>query len=135
MRSYWWHLEQGFSYPKLEFHGVRHSAAAYKLELSDGDDKSVQGDTGHAKADTLLNIYAHTQDKRRQQLSKKFEQDFYGRQNSSPVIASNEQLFNFLLEKSQSDPSLQAELFELIKENPDLQRMVLNAMVAMKKSS
>ena len=130
-----WQSDQGLSYPKLEFHGVRHSAATYKLELSDGDYKSVQGDTGHAKADTLLNIYAHTQDKRRQQLSRKFEQDFYNRQNSTSTIASNEQLFGFLLEKAQSDPNLQAELFELIKENPDLQRMALTAMVAMKKSS
>lgn len=44
-----WQKEHGTHYPALECHGIRHSGSTYKLELSEGDYKSVQGDTGMPK--------------------------------------------------------------------------------------
>lgn len=32
------------------FHSLRHSSTTYKLKLSGGDIKAVQGDTGHSEA-------------------------------------------------------------------------------------
>lgn len=61
----------------ISFHGIRHSSATYKLILSEGDYKAVQGDTGHKTADMLMNTYAHIQDINRQKLAKKLEQEFY----------------------------------------------------------
>ena len=43
------------------FHGLRHSSATYQLLQSDGDFKSVQGNTGHATAAVLMGTYAHLQ--------------------------------------------------------------------------
>lgn len=39
------HLE----FPRIVFHGLRHSSATYQLMISGGDIKSVQGTTGHAQ--------------------------------------------------------------------------------------
>lgn len=59
------------------FHGLRHSSATYQLLQSDGDFKSVQGNTGHATAAVLMDTYAHTQDKPRLELTEKIEANFY----------------------------------------------------------
>ena len=59
------------------FYGLRHSSATYQLLQSDGDFKSVQGNTGHATAAVLMDTYAHTQDKPRLELTEKIEANFY----------------------------------------------------------
>ena len=38
------------NFPKVVFHSLRHTSTTYKLKLSGGDIKAVQGDTGHAQA-------------------------------------------------------------------------------------
>lgn len=37
--------------PDVVFHSLRHTSVTYKLKLSGGDIKAVQGDSGHAQAD------------------------------------------------------------------------------------
>ena len=64
-------------FPRIVFHGLRHSSATYQLMQSGGDFKSVQGNTGHATATVLMDTYAHTQDKPRLELTEKIEADFY----------------------------------------------------------
>ena len=61
----------------LDFDGLRHSSATYQLLKSDGDFKSVQGNTGHATASVLMDTYAHMQDKPRLELTEKIEANFY----------------------------------------------------------
>lgn len=39
--------------PKTES-SIRHTSVTYKLKLSGGDIKAVQGDSGHAKAEELM---------------------------------------------------------------------------------
>ena len=93
----WYHLWRA-EHPEFEqivFHGLRHSSATYQLLQSDGDFKSVQGNTGHATASVLMDTYAHTQDKPRLELTEKIEANFYSqdltpaapqpRQNEKPV--------------------------------------------------
>ena len=75
----WYRLWRS-AHPEFEqivFHGLRHSSATYQLLQSDGDFKSVQGNTGHATAAVLMNTYAHTQDKPRLELAEKIEANFY----------------------------------------------------------
>ena len=64
-------------FPRIVFHGLRHSSATYQLLQSGGDFKSVQGNTGHATATVLMDTYAHTQDKPRLELTEKIEANFY----------------------------------------------------------
>ena len=69
-------------FPRIVFHGLRHSSATYQLIISGGDVKAVQGTTGHATADMLVNTYAHIQQSSRVELGKKFEEGFYAKQES-----------------------------------------------------
>ena len=75
-----WYRQWQSAHPEFEqivFHGLRHSSATYQLLQSDGDFKSVQGNTGHATASVLMDTYAHTQDKPRLELTEKIEANFY----------------------------------------------------------
>ena len=58
------------------------SVATYQLMLSGGDVKAIQGTTGHATADMLVNTYAHIQQSSRVELGRKFEEGFYAKQES-----------------------------------------------------
>ena len=66
-------------FPRIVFHGLRHSSVIYQLMISGGDIKAVQGTTGHASADMLVNTYAHIQQSSRVELGKKFESGFYAK--------------------------------------------------------
>ena len=93
-----WYRQWRSVHPEFEqivFHGLRHSSATYQLLQSEGDFKSVQGNTGHATAAVLMDTYAHTQDKPRLELTEKIEANFYSqdltpatpqpRQNEKPA--------------------------------------------------
>ena len=64
-------------FEKIVFHGLRHSRATYQLMISGGDVKAVQGTTGHASTNLLVNTYAHIQQDSRKKLGKRFEEGFY----------------------------------------------------------
>ena len=84
--------------------------------ISGGDVKAVQGTTGHATADMLVNTYAHIQKSSRVELGKKFEEGFYVKQESpSPqaVPAAGEPTISMtaLLELlKNADPEVKAQL-------------------------
>ena len=42
--------------PDVVFHSLRHTSVTYKLKLSGGDIKAVQGDSGHAQADMVTTM-------------------------------------------------------------------------------
>ena len=77
-------------FEQIVFHGLRHSSATYQLLQSDGDFKSVQGNTGHATASVLMDTYAHTQDKPRLELTEKIEANFYS-QDLTPAAPQSRQ--------------------------------------------
>ena len=78
--------------------------------------KAVQGTTGHATADMLVNTYAHIQQSSRVELGKKFEEGFYAKSESpSPqaVPAAGEPTISItaLLELlKNADPEVKAQL-------------------------
>ena len=101
---------------RIVFHGLRHSSATYQLMISGGDIKAVQGTTGHASADMLVNTYAHIQQSSRVELCKKFESGFYAKPDTpSPqaVPAAGEPTISMtaLLELlKDADPEMKAKL-------------------------
>jgi integrase len=46
----------------IVFHSLRHTSVTYKLKLSGGDIKAVQGDSCHAQADMVTEVYGHILD-------------------------------------------------------------------------
>ncbi len=63
--------------PKVTFHSLRHSSITYKLILTHGNIKAVQGDSGHAQADMITEVYGHILDQHRCAGAELFEEDFF----------------------------------------------------------
>lgn len=68
------------SLSKVSFHSLRHSSITYKLILSCGNIKAVQGDSGHSQAEMVTDLYGHILGKSRRETAARFECDFYLRQ-------------------------------------------------------
>lgn len=112
-----WQNGPGLAFPDIVFHSIRHSSTTYKLVLSQGDIKSVQGDTGHSSAKLVTDTYAHIQVDSRKALADSLEKDFYKKKDT---------------EKSaeEKNPVDVAGLMNLIKENPELKNFLLASVLA-----
>ena len=60
----------------MVFHSLRHTSVTYKLKLSGGDIKAVQGDSGHAQADMVTEVYGHIIDEDRRKNAERMENAF-----------------------------------------------------------
>lgn len=65
------------------FHSLRHLSTGYKLKMTNGDVKSVQGDTGHAEAEMVMDVYSRVIDEDRRLNAKKLDEKFYHSLNES----------------------------------------------------
>ena len=112
-----WQNGPGLAFPDIVFHSIRHSSTTYKLVLSQGDIKSVQGDIGHSSAKLVTDTYAHIQVDSRKALADSLEKDFYKKKDT---------------EKSaeEKNPVDVAGLMNLIKENPELKNFLLASVLA-----
>ncbi|EKK5271570.1 site-specific integrase [Enterococcus faecalis] len=110
-------LCRDFDLPKVEFHSLRHLSTNYKLKMTKGDIKSVQGDTGHSNADMVTDVYTHIIDEDRKMNAKKLNDAFYDADIKSE--SSKEELENLkLLKIIQSLPDeLKEKLLSLDREN------------------
>ena len=59
------------------FHSLRHSSTSIKLQISRGNIKAVQGDTGYAQARMVTEVYAHTNNEERLLLAQKVDENFF----------------------------------------------------------
>lgn len=86
-------LENG--YEDVVFHSLRHLSTGYKLKMTGGDVKSVQGDTGHAEAEMVTDIYSEIIDEDRKNNAKRMDEQFYG--STCPEKEGEEELLRALL--------------------------------------
>ena len=63
--------------PRVVFHSLRHTSITYKLKLTGGDVKAVQGDSGHAQSTMVTDVYSHILDESRQANASLIEEAFY----------------------------------------------------------
>lgn len=103
--------------PNVTFHSIRHSSSTYKLQLSNGDIKSIQGDTGHATSSILIDTYAHIMDENRKINAKKFDDAFYSA--SPPHEKASERNddsdLNWIIKRLSESPELLRKLSDLIR--------------------
>lgn len=66
------------------FHSLRHLSTKYKLKMTHGDIKSVQGDTGHAEAEMVTDVYSEIVDEDRRLNAKSWMKNFM-----TPLIQRN----------------------------------------------
>ena len=111
--------------PKVVFHSIRHTSTTYKLMLSGGDIKGVQGDTGHAQASMVTERYAHILDDNRRMNAERFQQQFYSGPTSEEPAAQPDPL-------QQLDAGeKQALLIKLLAESPEMANMIKSLAQAM----
>ncbi len=91
--------------PLITSHSFRHLGATIKLEITHGNIKAVQADTGHSQSKTLLDIYAHTYNEERIKNSRKLEQTLY---------SDDRDELNHILEKIKANPALLHSIREMI---------------------
>ena len=72
--------------PDVVFHSLHHTSVTYKLKLSGGDIKAVQGDSGHAQADMVTEVYGHIIDEDRRKNAEMMENAFYNKENLNPQM-------------------------------------------------
>jgi len=113
-----WQKESGLNFPfPLTFHEIRHSSSTYKLRASGGDAKSVQGDAGHAKADTLLNTYSHIEDEHIANLTMTIAKDFYGKDVIDEVMSNDNDIDDDIIKRITSNPELQKRTLAALLSN------------------
>ena len=101
-------LEKTHGLTPVVFHSLRHCSTSVKLQLSGGDIKAVQGDTGHAQARMVTDLYAHIDHEDRRQLAQKMEHDF----------------FQMAKEPEQLAPDGSGAALRLLQEHPELLQLV-----------
>lgn len=62
--------------PDVVFHSFRHASITYKLKWNGGDVKSVQGDSGHARAEMVSNVYSHISTRTEDLMRNALRRDF-----------------------------------------------------------
>ena len=108
-------LIQKTGLPPVVFHSLRHCSTTVKLQISGGNIKAVQGDTGHAQARMVTDLYAHTNTEDRRRLAQKMDQDFF--QGSKQPVSDGE---------APEDETSQA--MRLLQENPDMAKLIIAAL-------
>ena len=68
-------------YEVVVFHSLRHLSTGYKLKMTNGDVKSVQGDTGHAEAEMVTDVCSEIIDEDRRFNAQKMDKEFYSTLN------------------------------------------------------
>lgn len=102
--------------PDVVFHSLRHTSVTYKLKLSGGDIKAVQGDSGHAQADMVTEVYGHIIDEDRRKNAELMENAFYNKENLKPEMRGPE-LNN---KKPVVTEGADAELLMKVLNNPEM---------------
>ena len=97
------------------FHSLRHCSTTVKLQISGGNIKAVQGDTGHAQARMVTDLYAHMNTEDRRRLAQKMDQDFF--QVSKQAIPDT---------KGTEDEA--AQVMRLLQENPAMAKLLIAAL-------
>ena len=98
--------------PTVVFHSLRHSSTTYKLKLNNGDIKATQGDTGHAQADMVTDVYGHILDEDRRANAQKFDVCFYGADTDNKQ--SNKIDIDKLVNSLKEDPELLQKIANIL---------------------
>lgn len=71
-----WQIENECD-PVIDMHSLRKSSSMYKLRISGNNYQEVQGDTGHASPQVLMEHYNEVEEAERRALVEKIQEDFY----------------------------------------------------------
>ena len=110
------------------FHSLRHTSVTYKLKLSGGDIKAVQGDSGHAQADMVTEVYGHIIDEDRRKNAEMMENAFYNKENLNPQMRDDKGESR----KIEVPEEVDAELLMKVLANPEMAALLNSLAKTMK---
>ena len=114
--------------PDVVFHSLRHTSVTYKLKLSGGDIKAVQGDSGHAQADMVTEVYGHILDEDRRKNAELMENAFYNKENLNPQMKEDKGDSK----KIEVPDGVDAELLMKVLANPEMAALLTSLAKTMK---
>ncbi len=114
--------------PDVVFHSLRHTSVTYKLKLSGGDIKAVQGDSGHAQADMVTEVYGHILDEDRRKNAELMENAFYNKENLNPQMKEQDEGSSTITVPDGVD----AELVMKVLGNPEMVALLTSLAKTMK---
>ena len=114
--------------PDVVFHSLRHTSVTYKLKLSGGDIKAVQGDSGHAQADMVTEVYGHILDEDRRKNAELMENAFYNKENLNPQMKAQDEGNSTITVPDGVD----AELLMKVLGNPEMAALLTSLAKTMK---
>ena len=114
--------------PDVVSHSIRHTSVTYKLKMSGGDIKAVQGDSGHAQADMVTEVYGHIIDEDRRKNAELMENAFYNKGNLNPQMRSQANNNNTVAVPEGVD----AELLMKVLTNPEMAALIISLAKTMK---
>ena len=119
--------------PDVVFHSLRHTSVTYKLKLSGGDIKAVQGDSGHAQADMVTEVYGHILDEDRKKNAQLMENAFYNKENLNPDIHGVSGTQNNNNNNMISVPEgVDADMLMKVLENPEMAALLTSLAKSIK---
>lgn len=122
--------------PPVTYHSSRHTSTTYKLKLSKGDIKNVQGDTGHGSAQMVTEVYAEIIDSDRKYNAQAFEAAYFSGLpvNSDTFIDLQAQIPATVAAQAAAQAPAQAlssdeiiNFMAVIEKNPEFVRQLLAA--------
>ena len=114
--------------PDVVFHSLRHTSVTYKLKLSGGDIKAVQGDSDHAQADMVTEVYGHILDEDRRKNAELMENAFYNKENLNPQMKNQDEGNSTITVPEGVD----AELLMKVLGNPEMAALLTSLAKTMK---
>ncbi len=120
-------LIKDYNLPKIVFHSLRHTSITYKLKLNGGDIKSVQGDSGHAQANMVTEVYSHIIDEDRRKNAELIEEAFYNKENLDPDMKKKTN------ETINIPDNVDIELVNKVLANPEFMKLLQAVEATMKK--
>ncbi len=114
--------------PDVVFHSLRHTSVTYKLKLTGGDIKAVQGDSGHAQADMVTDVYSHILDEDRRRNAELIEEAFYNKKEPTAPATQAAQVGNSITVPEGID----AEALMKVLANPEMAALLTSLAKTMK---
>lgn len=93
--------------------------ASMKLKISGGDIKAVQGDTGHAQANMVTDVYGHIMNDDRRRLAQAVDRQFFAQ---APIIEAPKK--EETTAQSPIDESTK-EAMQLLQNSPEMAKTLL----------
>lgn len=110
--------------PPVVFHSLRHSSITYKVKLTGGDIKAVQGDFGHAQAAMVTDQYSHILDENRRTNAQLIEKAFYAGKGSEPGEAPENKTKDAKVKEDNKQEGINPEQLAKLLTNPEVISML-----------